>query len=228
MNIIALTDIQKKYLVSMCLLLIIQVISFIGIVYYVQKYMPERKCILFTCNYTMDIISILFLQILCIMFIFMFKDMNSLYHTFIRYTAFFGIGILFSYIIAISMNISNNEEINNNFFTSLGIVGLIFIGTILLLPLFLPYANYFIKNIIYLYIFFFILVLLSILFTRYYFVIIFGLILFLIFLMSDLVILIDNCKYKNTIECDPPTGATTLYADLINIFTRIFNLLDKS
>ena len=227
---VVLTDIQKKFLTRVCLLLIIQLFIMIGIVLGLHKINPDKKCI-FTCNPWIDIILFLVIEILLLLGLFLFRDYSSPTQFMIRCLFFITFGSLLSYIIAIQYNImmdisKDKEQTQQNFFISISITLGIFVIVLLTLPFLMQYTKIMYSVMGVLLFFLLILLIWTIFFSITYVYLILALILFIVFLFVDLNILTYECKKPNTVQCDPPTGASQIFIDLVNIIQKLFMLLD--
>jgi FtsH-binding integral membrane protein len=228
---VELTPAQYSYVKKISFLLFIQLILLVATVFTVNKTMPNRECLLFSCNTIADVVSIIILEIVFIGMIFYFNNMQSTQHYILRCVGFFGIGLLLSYVIGIAYNIRKKyakdpEKTTKNFYIGLGITIAIFMGVFALLPFLLPHTKSLARLMSYLFVGLILLIIASLIFARSYTLVVLGLFLFLVYLVVDMALLTYNCKVPNKLECDPPTGATNLYLDLINIFIRLFELLD--
>jgi FtsH-binding integral membrane protein len=229
--LVQLTPIQSSYMKRMCFLLFIQLLLLLATVFTVHKTMPDRECLFFSCNLTTDIISIIVIELLFIGMIFYFNDIQSTRHYVLRCIGFFGMGLVLSYVLGITYNIKKKEakdpeEVTRNFYIALGVTVVIFIAVFVLLPFLLPYTKTFARLTVYLFVGLILLIFASLIFARSYTFIVLGLFLFLVYLVVDMALLTYRCQEPNTIGCDAPTGATTLYLDLVNIFIRLLELLD--
>ena len=220
---------------QMCLLLLI---VFIG-----HRYFPTSYC-LFVCRPSW--VGIILYFILAIFLLMgslgiLFPKPSDPIHIFLRILSFYGIGILLSYVMLLTYNITMKESKTETdkhwtqtaFYIALGIT-IVFFG---LLVLFLPFL---IKNLKLLGmltgIFFFVLLamIIMILFVDidkhqklWTFYLILSLIIFVVFSMYDLALVISRCKKPGTLECRSEVGATSIYIDLINVFQKLFLLLSN-
>jgi len=220
---------------QMCLLLLI---VFIG-----HRYFPTSYC-LFVCRPSW--VGIILYFILAIFLLMgslgiLFPKPSDPIHIFLRILSFYGIGILLSYVMLLTYNITMKESKTETdkhwtqtaFYIALGIT-IVFFG---LLVLFLPFL---IKNLKLLGmltgIFFFVLLamIIMILFVDidkhqklWTFYLILSLIIFVVFSMYDLALVISRCKKPDTLQCRSEVGATSIYIDLINVFQKLFLLLSN-
>lgn len=228
--LVELTPLQTSYLRKMIFLLLVQMVVLLVVVFGIHRYAPEQYCLL-TCDFWMDIILYLLLALVCFGFIFGFNDYTSTRHYWIRCTAFLFLGVLLAYVLAVQYNLMmrtspNPAQTTRYFFIALFVTILIFTLVFTALPILLNYT----ATMAYLSIMLFgaLLVLLVVTLAMYptRAVLILTLIVFLGYLVTDLTLLTYRCTTPGTHACDPPTGATTLYLDLVNILQKLFMLLN--
>uniref|UniRef100_A0A6C0D296 Uncharacterized protein n=1 Tax=viral metagenome TaxID=1070528 RepID=A0A6C0D296_9ZZZZ len=230
-----LKGITRHLFFQMCLLLFI---VFIG-----HRYFPSSYC-LFTCQPAwIGIILYFVLAILLLLGslgIFFPKPSNP-FHIFMRTLCFYGIGVLLSYVMLLTYNITMKETKTEKekqwtqtaFYIAMGIT-VLFFG---LLVVFLPFLIKHLKLLgILTGIFFFVLLVMIIMIVfvnvdknqkLWTFYLIVSLIIFVVFSMYDLANVISKCKKSDTIECRSEVGATSIYIDLINVFQKLFLLLSN-
>ena len=220
---------------QMCLLLLI---VFIG-----HQYFPTSYC-LFVCRPAW--VGIILYFVLAIFLLLgslgiFFPKASDPIHIFFRTLSFYGIGVLLSYVMLLTYNITMKESktetdkhwTQSAFYIAMGIT-IVFFG---FLVLFLPFL---IKNLrilgILTGIFFFVLLamIIMILFVDidknqklWTFYLIVSLIIFVVFSMYDLAKVISSCKKPDTLQCRSEVGATSIYVDLINVFQKLFLLLSN-
>lgn len=229
---IKLTDIQKKFLTRVCILLIIQIFIMLGIVMGLHELKPKQQCI-FTCKPWLDMILSIVFMILLLSGIFLFRDYSSNSQFIIRCGLFICFGSFMSYILAVQYNImmeisKDKEQTRKNFLLSVGITLGIFVVVLALLPVLLPYTKLMYSLLSFLLICLLILLVWCIVAGISFVYLILALILFIVFLIIDLNLLTYECKKNNTVQCDPPTGAAKIFIDIVNIIQKLFMLLDKS
>ena len=224
----ALTKLQFEYLQKIGMLLSTQLVLVFIVIIIVHKADPERICI-FTCDFWVDIILFLLLAFMLIYL----SRINE--NPAVRTLAFYGLGILMSFILALQYNIitmearGNNKQVAKNFIMSVAIVIVITIAVVIALPFTMQYMN-------------FIYVMGSVLticllgliiwgfFVRKQFLIwvSISLAVFLGLLITDLTRLVYLCKKKGSVQCDAINGSTLLYVDLMNILQQIFILTSRN
>jgi hypothetical protein len=214
----------------MIMLLFAQMLVLLVVVFGVHRIAPERYCLV-TCEFWADILIYLVLALVCFGFIFGFNDYTSSQHYWIRSAAFLCLGVLLAYVLAVQYNlmIRNSTDpaaTTRNFFIALGVTLFVFAIVFSALPILLNYTT----AMAYLSLILFgaLLVLLILTLTMYptRAILVLTLIVFLGYLVTDLTLLTYRCTAPNTRACDPPTGATDLYLDLVNILQKLFMLLD--
>lgn len=226
-----LTPIQNTYLRKMILLLVVQMFVLLAVVFGIHKLAPERYCLI-TCRVWVDILLYLLFAMICFGVILGFNDYSSNRHYWIRCGAFLFLGVLLAYVLAVQYNlmIHNSPDptsTTRNFFIALGFTIVIFTLVFSALPVLLRYTATLARLSVILFGALLVLLILSLTMYPTYAMLVLLLIVFLGYLVTDLTLLTYRCRRPQTQECDPPTGATHLYLDLINILQKMFMLLDR-
>jgi FtsH-binding integral membrane protein len=157
---------------------------------------------------------------------------NTGYNIIVRYIAFFGFSFLLAYIMGlqhnrISIETGNDKKTTDTFFKAFLIVICIFITNLILLPFTMKYMGFMYAFSTLLFICLIGLILVGIFVGRGLLLWVYiSLFVFLGFLMTDLNILVHQCKKPDSFQCDPLNGASLLYVDLVNILQKIFILLN--
>jgi len=229
-NFVTLTPLQTAYLRKMIALLFVQMLVLLTVVFGVHRIAPDRECLI-TCNFWVDILLYLILALICFGFIFGFNDYSSSQHYWIRSAAFLVLGGLLAYVLAVQYNLMIRNSVDpatttRNFFIALGITIFVFAIVFSALPILLNYTSVMAYLSLILFGALLVLLILSLVMYPTHAILVLSLIVFLGYLVTDLTLLTYRCTRPNTRECDPPTGATDLYLDLINILQKLFMLLD--
>lgn len=223
-----LTRLQRIYLQKVCLLLFFQFLLLCLVVWFTHKYYPQQIC-LFTCHQWWDLF---FFLILAMVLIFTSHSTNT--PLLIRYVSFFLISILLAYVLSLQYNLiaflsKKEKQTAQTFFQAILLVLALMVLNIVLLPFTMRYMN-----LIYVLSFSLFLCLLGLLlwgfFVGKHFLlwVSISLFVFLGFLLTDISILVHQCKKAGTLQCDPLNGASLLYVDLVNILQQIFILLNHN
>lgn len=223
-----LTELQHVYLNGMTRLLASQFVVLMIVMWLISKYAPNRLC-LFTCRVWTDIILYLIIAMALIWVIY-----SSSINRAIRLLAFYGLGVLMSYLLAVQYNAmrtfsKSEKELSNNFMMAVTITITFAIIVMLLLPFLLNNMSVIASLSSLLFFSLIILIIWGLVFGagRITYVSV-GLIIFMGLLITDMTMLVYACKSAKSQECDPLTGASTLYVDLINILQKIFIILNNN
>lgn len=193
-----------------------------------HQFFPRKICI-FTCHKWIDLFLFLFLMIILI---FTSHSTNNSIVT--RYTAFFLISIFLAYILSLQYNMisllnKNQKQVALNFIKAVVFVIVLVIVNLLLLPFTMRYMNFIYVLSTSLFICLLGLILWGLFFEKGFLLwVSISLFVFLGFLLTDLTILVYQCKKRGSIQCDPLNGASLLYVDLVNILQNIFILLNHN
>jgi hypothetical protein len=140
--------------------------------------------------------------------------------------------VLLAYVLAVQYNLmirnsSNPTATTRNFFVALVLTILIFTVVFTALPILLQYTTTMAYLSLILFGALLVILILSLVTYRSHALIVLSLIVFLGYLVTDLTLLTYQCTTPDTRACDPPTGATNLYLDLVNILQKLYLLLDR-
>jgi FtsH-binding integral membrane protein len=231
LNLVTLTPVQITYLRKMIVLLMVQMLVLLVVVFGIHRLAPERFCLI-TCEFWVDIVLYLLLAMVCFGFIFGYNDYTSVQHYWIRCGAFLCLGVLLAYVLAVQYNLmirnsSNPTATTRNFFVALVLTILIFTVVFTALPILLQYTTTMAYLSLILFGALLVILILSLVTYRSHALIVLSLIVFLGYLVTDLTLLTYQCTTPDTRACDPPTGATNLYLDLVNILQKLYLLLDR-
>lgn len=232
-----LTDQQKIYLDNVTKLIGFNLVLFVIIVQGLHWFFPNRLYI-FTGNHPLDSFIYLLASLILILSIQSYpwdyasetqlKVRTGLFFIFCSFLAYiFGIG----YNILMTLSKKDSEKAKNIqkfFFISIGCAIVLMSLIISALPYLLQYiADMKILAVLLSIVLFGLLIwrLLSSKIEYQYLIV--GTLTFLLYLVVDTVLQVDRCKTPNTQECDPPTGALTIYLDLINFIQYVFTTLVK-
>jgi hypothetical protein len=180
-----------------------------------------------------EILSSIILCIVLFLGIFYFSDYKSKTEYKIRFFIFILIGLFLSYIMGVQYNIlsslsKDKEKTERNFFLAGAIFILLFITVIFFLPRLIEWSDAFSRLQAVLGGVLLILIIWTLISGISLLNIILSLIVFILFIIADTTVLVDRCKFRNTMDCDAPTGATQLYLDMINFIQKTFLLLEKN
>lgn len=219
----ALTKLQNDYLRGMGVLLAKQLVLLMVVVLVMTKTVPNIMC-LFTCTWWID-----FLVYIAIGFTLIWVAGNHSYSHRTRLFAFYGIGVLMSYLLGVQYNVmrryNKKKDTARNFLVAVACTVGATILVVLLLPYLLPHISLlvaissvlFVGLVVLIFWGFFVQKQLVLWLTA-------SLVIFLGLLVTDMTMLVYACK-KN---CDALDGATLLYIDLMNILQKIFLLLQQN
>jgi len=219
---------QSTMVRQMMVLIAGQWILLLAVVYGVHSYFPHRVHLLFQ-NVWLDILVYILVTIACIMTIFSYTQ-NSL----VRLATFLLLGIMLALVISAQFNRMMYEakdpvQLEESFRVANGVTLVYFLIVLGSTPLLLRYVNglvvlssqVFVGFLICFFISFFIpygsQVFLWLLYT--------FLSIFVVFLVTDTVIIVQQCNSHVKHSCDPIRGATVLYVDLVNIVQKLFMIL---
>jgi len=219
------------------LLLLIQAGFFVVLLLLVHYFHPKRFVYFF--GGWKDILIYLVLVIGCVSIVFGFNDYKSGIHLGWRTLGFFMLGGLLAYVMAIQYNIISFHSIDKKQTQrNLMIAVLLCIGIYGILVMALPFL---LMNQALLMTFAPIMSIVLIGFTIWGFFITTNkgfytwtlclFLLFLVFLVIDLTRLVYQCRnatseHEKGFFCDPPTGATLLWTDIVNMIQKLFFLLN--
>lgn len=222
-----LTRLQMIYLQKVCFLLFLQFILLLFVVWFMHRFFPKKICI-FTCHKWWDLLLFLILIIILI-----FTSHSTKNPILIRYIAFFLISALLAYILSLQYNIisllsKNEKKTAQTFFQAVFFVVILVFLNLLLLPFTLSYMNLMYVLSISLFICLIGLILWGLFVGKKFLLwVSISLFVFLGLLLTDLTILVYQCKKAGSSQCDPLNGASLLYVDLVNILQEIFILLNR-
>ena len=229
-----ITNVQQEMLRNMVLLLGMQWVLVLLVIVLLHRFLPQRVC-LFTCKGWLDTLISLVLALILFMLIFHRTSMSVRASVF-RFFCFVLLGVLLSWIMAVEYNASylrDPKQTPKAMWGSWIMTALLLVAAYVMLPRLLPYAEFFrgLSNVL-----FFVLLGLIVwaLFGKFrnkssylvFFSI--GLLLFVLFLFSDMVVITTQCRQRGSIQCDSMIGATTVYVDMMNILQNLFHLSSMS
>lgn len=221
-----LTKLQTTFLKKVCFLLFLQLVLLLIVISVIHKYFPKKICFM-TCRKWVDLLIYIVLSLLLI-----YLSFHRGIPITIRYMAFFGISALLAYILALQYNMisilnHNDKKTEKKFIQALLIVVSIFIVNLIVLPFTLRYMGFIYAVSSALFICLIGLIMWG-LFVEKGFIawVSISLIVFIGFLLTDLNIIVSNCRIQGSQGCDALNGASLLYIDLVNILQQIFILLN--
>lgn len=220
-----ITDLQYQYLQKICFLLFLQLLLLLFIVWFIHRFFPKIICLL-TCQKWLDLLSFLLIMMLLI-----YTSHHSDYSLSIRYIAFFLMSAILAYVLALQYNIismlnRNDQQTATTFIKAVVIVVTILVINLLLLPFTLRYMGFVYAMSSALFICLIGLIVWGLLIGGHFLLwVSMSLFIFVAFLLTDLNILVSQCRNKKT--CDALNGASLLYVDLINILQNLFVLMNQ-
>jgi len=220
-----LTRPQSLYLREMAVLLVLQLLLVLIVVFAGHRLSPRRVC-LFSCRLWLD----LFLYLLLAFSLLVVVRASGSYA--VRAAAFLGIGLLLSWVLLIQYNISVMRSGGRlPLVASVVCAVALLTASLALIPLLLRYTGILRAVNAVLVVALVLLVVASLLFVRnkeaFRAYLVAGLVVFVGLLLTDTATLVSACRRTGTRECDGPTGATTLYLDLINIVQNLFLVMSQ-
>jgi predicted membrane channel-forming protein YqfA (hemolysin III family) len=194
----------------------------------VHKFYPKQVC-LFTCHKWWDLF---FFLILAMMLIFTSHSIKT--PLLIRYVSFFLISTLLAYVLSLQYNLiafvsKKEKQTAQTFFQAILLVLVLVILNIVILPFTMRYMNLMYVLSLSLFLCLVGLLLWGLFVGKHFLLwVSVSLFVFLGFLLTDMTILVRQCKKAGTPQCDPLNGASLLYVDLVNILQQIFILLNDN
>jgi len=218
---------QKEMLKWMCILIVLQWVILFTVVQIIHYLHPEWVDI--------NLLLVILVPIALLFVIYLLPHDNPLC-TVIRVLAFLGLGVIMSFVLSSTYNITlirtppQDKERVRRLFLFLWVGVIVFFGVVvgtlpLLLPLFAPLQI--LGVVLSLAVLFLLIALIFIPASEKSFMIwlFISVIVFTFLIITDTVTVIARCETEKTIQCDPITGATTVYFDMINLLQKLFVLL---
>lgn len=226
---------RRGMLKNMVLLIGMQWLLVLIVTAVVHRLLPQRVC-LFTCVGWVDTLIGVLLALVLFTVIFQRRsDTTTVGASMMRFSAFVLLGVLLSWVLAVEYNafhLVDPKRAPTAFVTSWFLTAMLFAAAYWVLPWLLPYAEFF-RGLSTVLIVVLVGLILWALVGKYYehrssssYRVFFsvGVLVFLLFLFSDMVLLTTACRRRGSRECDPLVGATTVYIDMVNILQNLFHL----